>query len=89
MSETTDGFKISEIDLELRGPGDMVGTRQSGMPEFDHVNLITDGPIVAETRKAAFALAADDPELSKPENKVIREAYFAGMKRSLKYAEVG
>ncbi|MGE3800324.1 MAG: ATP-dependent DNA helicase RecG [Candidatus Kapaibacterium sp.] len=89
MSETTDGFKISEIDLELRGPGDMVGTRQSGMPEFDHVNLITDGPIVAETRKAAFALASADPELSKPENQVIREAYVAGMKRSLKYAEVG
>ena len=89
MVETTDGFKISEIDLELRGPGDMVGTRQSGMPEFDHVNLVTDGPIIAETRTAAFALAEADPELKSPENKPVRDAYFAGMKRSLKYAEVG
>lgn len=89
MVETTDGFRISEIDLELRGPGDMVGTRQSGMPEFDHVNLVTDGPIIAEARRSAFALAAADPELKKPENKPIRDTYFGGLKRSLRYAEVG
>ena len=89
MVDTTDGFKISEIDLELRGPGDMVGTRQSGIPEFDHVNLITDGPIIAEAREAAFALAKDDPKLNKPENRPIRDAYLGAMKRSLKYAEVG
>lgn len=89
MTETTDGFKISEIDLELRGPGDMVGTRQSGMPEFNHVNLVTDGPIIAEAREAAFALAEEDPELKKPENEVVRDTYLTVMQRSLTYAEVG
>lgn len=89
MTETTDGFRISEIDLELRGPGDMVGTRQSGMPEFDHVNLITDGPIIAVAREAAFGLVADDPKLERPENETIHRTWLTIMKRQLKYAEVG
>jgi ATP-dependent DNA helicase RecG len=42
MCETNDGFRISEVDLELRGPGEMIGTRQSGLPAFKYANLIRD-----------------------------------------------
>ncbi|MFI5252663.1 MAG: ATP-dependent DNA helicase RecG [Bacteroidota bacterium] len=63
MLKTTDGFKIAEIDLELRGPGDFFGTRQSGMPELQIANLITDGEILTLARKEAFALIDRDPHL--------------------------
>jgi ATP-dependent DNA helicase RecG len=89
MTETNDGFKISEIDLELRGPGDIVGTRQSGLPDFQHANLITDGPIVAEARLAAFAVIEEDPDLIMPKNQVIREAFVSAKRRSMQFADVG
>jgi ATP-dependent DNA helicase RecG len=89
MVETTDGFKISEIDLELRGPGDFFGTRQSGVPDFRHANLVTDGPVVAEARNAAFGVIEEDPELALPKNQVLREAFGTEVKRTMKYADVG
>jgi ATP-dependent DNA helicase RecG len=89
MVDTNDGFKISEIDLELRGPGDFFGTRQSGIPDFRHANLVTDGPIVAEARDAAFAVIAEDPDLELPKNRVMRDAFDTSGKRALQYADVG
>jgi ATP-dependent DNA helicase RecG len=89
MVDTNDGFKISEIDLELRGPGDLVGTRQSGVPEFKHANLVTDGPIIEAARNAAFALVERDPDLSLPENAVIKEVFASAARRSMKFADVG
>ncbi|HVZ38748.1 MAG TPA: ATP-dependent DNA helicase RecG [Candidatus Kapabacteria bacterium] len=89
MVETNDGFRISEIDLELRGPGDIVGTRQSGIPEFRHANLVTDGPIITQARKAAFAVVADDPELAKPEHAGIRDVFREATRRAMIYADVG
>jgi ATP-dependent DNA helicase RecG len=89
MVETNDGFRISEIDLELRGPGDIVGTRQSGLPDFQHANLVTDGPIIAQARVAAFAVIEQDPELERPEHQVIREAFVSAKHRSMQYADVG
>lgn len=89
MVETNDGFKISEIDLELRGPGDLVGTRQSGLPEFRYANLITDGPVVVQARTAAFDLIESDPDIRRPENLLIREALATQGRRSLKYVDIG
>jgi len=89
MVETTDGFRISEIDLELRGPGDVAGTRQSGLPEFRHANIVTDGPLVGEARAAAFDLVARDPNLSLPENAPVRAAWEAASHRVIRYADVG
>jgi ATP-dependent DNA helicase RecG len=89
MTETTDGFRISEIDLELRGPGDLVGTRQSGLPEFRHANIVTDGPIVMQAREAAFDLVDADPDLSRPEHAMIREVFAAATRRSMQYVDVG
>jgi ATP-dependent DNA helicase RecG len=74
MEETTDGFKISEIDLQLRGPGDVLGTRQAGMPNFRYIDLITDGDIISLGRKVAKNLLADDPKLNKTDNIVLKRA---------------
>lgn len=68
MVETNDGFKISEVDLELRGPGNMEGTQQSGNIDLKIANLATDGPIIEEARKAAIALLEEDATLDKSEN---------------------
>lgn len=89
MASTTDGFRISEIDLELRGPGDLTGTRQSGLPEFRHANLVTDGPIVVEARNAALAIVESDPDLLRPEHAGLREALKIEAGRISQYADVG
>jgi len=65
MEETSDGFKIAESDLMIRGPGDFLGTKQSGLPQFRFANLIRDSRILGEAREDAFKLVKEDPELSK------------------------
>lgn len=74
MEETTDGFRISEIDLQLRGPGDILGTRQAGLPNFKYIDLITDGDIISLGRKIAQNLLKDDPKLNKTDNIVLKRA---------------
>jgi ATP-dependent DNA helicase RecG len=64
MCETTDGFKIAEEDLKIRGPGDFLGTRQSGLPELRVANLIRDYKILEAARREAFAWLEADPSLS-------------------------
>lgn len=72
MVDTNDGFKIAEVDLQLRGPGDLEGTQQSGTVDLKLANLATDGPIIEEARKAAIALLEDDATLDKPENATLK-----------------
>ncbi|MCI4668051.1 MAG: ATP-dependent DNA helicase RecG [Bacteroidia bacterium] len=72
MRDSTDGFKISEIDLELRGPGDFLGTRQSGLPQFTIANIVEDQEILAEARDAAFEIIEKDPELKMEEHRAIK-----------------
>ncbi len=67
LRDHTDGFKIAEIDLEIRGPGDFLGTRQSGLPEFSLANIVYDQPILIAARDEAFALVESDPALSHPD----------------------
>ena len=74
MRDTNDGFKISEVDLELRGPGDFLGVRQSGLPEFQLANIVEDRDLLENARKAAFDLVEKDPGLQLEENKLI--AYY-------------
>ena len=76
MEQTTDGFKISEVDMKLRGPGDMLGTKQSGMPDFEFIDLVQDGDIITYSRRLAFDLIDDDPHLRKPENLMIRKTFL-------------
>jgi len=72
MVDTNDGFKIAEVDLQLRGPGDMEGTQQSGNIDLKIANLATDGPIIEEARKAAIALLEEDAALEKAENAALK-----------------
>ncbi|HIP33021.1 MAG TPA: ATP-dependent DNA helicase RecG [Crocinitomicaceae bacterium] len=72
MVRTNDGFEISEVDLQLRGPGDLMGTQQSGLLDLKIANLAKDGGLVVLARDSAKALLADDPTIEKEENKGIR-----------------
>lgn len=72
MVQTNDGFEIAEVDLRLRGPGDMEGTQQSGVPmTFKIANLAQDGQLLQYARQKAIDILTDDPDLSKPENAIL------------------
>ena len=66
MEATTDGFRIAEADLEIRGPGDFLGTRQAGLPDFRVANILRDARTLEEARKEAFAPVEKDPTLEQP-----------------------
>ena len=73
MTKTNDGFKISEEDLRLRGPGDFFGARQHGLPETHIADLGADADTLQRAQAEATSLLADDPGLQKPENALLRE----------------
>jgi len=72
MARSTDGFEIAEIDLRMRGPGDFLGTRQAGMPDFRVANLIRDSRILEAARQAARQWLERDPDLSSGESQLLR-----------------
>ena len=73
MCETNDGFVIAEVDLEIRGPGDIMGTQQSGIIDLKIADLARDGGILTEARNQAIAILENDPELMKVEHVLLRE----------------
>ncbi|WP_299621861.1 ATP-dependent DNA helicase RecG [uncultured Tenacibaculum sp.] len=68
MVETSDGFKIAEVDLKLRGPGNIMGTQQSGVLNLKIADVVKDSPILHNARQCAIRILNDDPSLSKEEN---------------------
>jgi ATP-dependent DNA helicase RecG len=81
LEETTDGFKISEADFRIRGPGEFFGTRQSGLPELRFADILADIGILKEAREDAFGLVEADPDLAAEELGPLRERVrevFAG-----------
>ena len=72
LTQTSDGFRIAEEDLKLRGPGDFFGSRQHGLPTLKAADLSCDMPLLAEARDAAQQLLAGDPLLTQPEHAVLR-----------------
>ena len=72
MVATNDGFEIAEVDLQLRGPGDLMGTQQSGLLDLKIANLAKDGQIVVMARDVAKGILNNDPNIEKEENKGIR-----------------
>ncbi len=72
MLSTTDGFKIAEADLKLRGPGEVLGVRQSGIPEFKIADLSRDEDILKTARQAAFELVSIDPDLNHIEHALLK-----------------
>ena len=75
MVETSDGFKIAEVDLKLRGPGNMMGTQQSGVLNLRIADVVKDSPILYNARNAAIDLLKEDPNLLKPENNQIHKTF--------------
>ena len=72
MVRTNNGFEIAETDLKLRGPGDLMGTQQSGLLDLAIADLSKDQAILQQARDEAISILAKDPELNLPENKAIR-----------------
>jgi ATP-dependent DNA helicase RecG len=77
LAEHTDGFKLAEIDLELRGEGELIGVRQSGLAAFRFARLPEDAELLDAARTAARALLEADPELTEPEHALLHEALAA------------
>ncbi len=73
MEKTNDGFKVAEFDLEIRGPGEFMGSKQSGLPGFKMANLVRDFDILKVARDAAFDILGRDPKLQKKEHALLRE----------------
>jgi len=89
MEKTADGFVLAEEDLLIRGPGDFLGTRQSGLPDFRIASIIRDVMILNEAKEDAFALVARDPMLSKPEHAILKEALLIRWQGKLELARTG
>jgi len=75
MVRTNDGFEIADVDLQLRGPGDLMGTRQSGVMEYKLANLVHDGPLVEWARRAAARIVDEDPQLEQPAHAALRARF--------------
>lgn len=73
MVRTNDGFEISEVDMKLRGPGNIEGTQQSGIMEMKIANIVQDSKIVSFARAKAMEILEEDPDLIDPKNQVIYE----------------
>src|SRR6201994_538686 len=77
MVRTNNGFEIAEIDLQLRGPGNIEGTQQSGVLDLKVADLVTDQQLLMQARKCVEDIFAKDPELAHPENQILQLAFQA------------
>jgi len=89
LTETVDGFAIAEEDLEIRGPGEFFGTRQSGLPEIRFGNIVSDMEIMEQARKEAFEVIRSDPNLSASEHKLLKENLYSRFKGRVDLIHVG
>lgn len=87
MVKTNDGFEISEIDLQLRGPGNIEGTQQSGVLDLKLANLALDQHILIEAREAVIKIFEKDPELSSEENRLLK-LYFETKKGGIAWDKI-
>ncbi len=88
MVATTDGFVIAEEDLKLRGPGDLQGTKQSGLLDFKIASITKDSELMIKTRKIAEHILKKDPQLSEPKNNIIRQELSIKLKNKANWAKV-
>ncbi len=89
MTQTTDGFVIAEADMKMRGPGDIEGTMQSGLPfELHLANLATDGQIIQMARQSAERLLDIDPELTLPPHQTLARAIAASLVRTQDWSRI-
>ncbi|WP_276702465.1 ATP-dependent DNA helicase RecG [Chryseobacterium sp.] len=88
MTETNDGFKISEVDMQLRGPGDILGTQQSGVVDFKRLDLVNDAPIIKATKKMVDKILEADPHLSGTDHQIIKNYYVQNYKGKNKWSKI-
>ena len=89
MTRTNDGFELAEADLEIRGPGEFFGTRQSGLPDFKIANILRDVSLLEIAKSEANRLAKADPNLSQPVHQVLKEVLQTQWRGHLKMASIG
>ncbi|MEX0772023.1 MAG: ATP-dependent DNA helicase RecG [Balneolales bacterium] len=88
MNDTNDGFKISEVDLKLRGPGDFLGTKQSGVPDFKVADIVEDQPILELAKTKALELLGADPELEKTDNAKLKAKFLPLLEEKKKFYQM-
>lgn len=88
MVQTNDGFKISEVDMELRGPGDILGTQQSGVVDFKKLSLIEDSAIIKASKLAVEKILEQDSLLNHPDNQMMKQYYIRQYKGKNKWAQI-
>ncbi len=88
LVRSTDGFVIAEEDLRIRGPGEFFGFRQWGMPEFRAASLVRDVDLLQQARQEAFALLKQDPQLTLPVHRALREAMLRRWEAKLEVGSV-
>ncbi len=88
MTRSNDGFEIAEHDLRLRGPGEMLSTRQHGLPDLKIANIVDDFDLLVLARKNAFELVSQDPMLARAEHRNIRRALLAKFGDAIGLADV-
>jgi len=88
LTETCDGFKIAEEDLRIRGPGELFGTKQSGMPQFNYYDFC-EVAVLEEARDDAFALVRADPSLSRPQHANLRREVLRRYGKRFVFASIG
>ncbi|MGB8656932.1 MAG: ATP-dependent DNA helicase RecG [Candidatus Zixiibacteriota bacterium] len=89
MTATNDGFKISEIDLKLRGPGEFFGTRQHGLPELKIADIVTDARLLFQARDSAFKTLQEDPELISNDNQCLRSNFLRKYRKKFSLVDIG
>jgi ATP-dependent DNA helicase RecG len=89
LAATTDGFKIAEEDLRLRGPGEMMGTRQHGLPELRVANLVSDIDLLRMAQQDAGRIVQQDPQLRRPEQAVLRSLLMQKYRDTIELLDVG
>ncbi|MFC3160890.1 ATP-dependent DNA helicase RecG [Chryseobacterium arachidis] len=88
MVDTNDGFKISEVDMQLRGPGDILGTQQSGVVDFKRLDLVNDAAIIKTTKKTVEKILETDPLLARTDNQIIKNYYLRNYKGKNKWSKI-
>lgn len=89
MEETTDGFRIAEADLKLRGPGDFLGTKQSGLPDFKFADIVEDQFLLTQAKEKANMLLSEDPQLQASQHKNLKKAFVPYFKEKVKFYGMG
>ncbi len=88
MVATTDGFKISEVDMKLRGPGDIAGTRQSGLLDLKIASIITDSALIQKVRSICHLIISEDPELTLSQHQILKSTLAERTDNSINWGRI-